>query len=146
MRNKFSKIRSKNKVPLIANVSNIYPPLLPYLTYNKGIREDVAGVHFLLREFFLNKGFWQYYFLLRNAKNILSFFSKKVNIFVVFQKIYDICNSKSQTTFFSDARRMAILKIAYFGILVCVKCRKFNMSCVNQFIAKHCSSFVANIE
>ena len=37
--------------------------------------------------------------LLRNAKNILSFFSKKVNFFVVFQKIYDICNSKSQTTF-----------------------------------------------
>ena len=48
---------------LIANFSNIYPPLFPYPTENKGMREEVAGVRFLLRELFENMVFLQYYFL-----------------------------------------------------------------------------------
>ena len=43
------------KVPLIAYVSNIYPPLFPYPTSNKRIRGNVAGVRFLLRALFENK-------------------------------------------------------------------------------------------
>ena len=36
------------EVPLIAHVSDIYPPLFPYFAYNKGIRE-VGASDFLLR-------------------------------------------------------------------------------------------------
>ena len=55
----FFLMRSKNniakkpyfqKAPLIENGRLPHPPLFHYFILDKGIREEVAGVHFLLRD------------------------------------------------------------------------------------------------